>query len=379
MLVSPSETWRGTDGRVMSVADFERYVAGLKLTDWTPEFVVLHNTAAPTSTQWKSTSIQTRLKNLTSYYSGLGWHGGPHLFVDDQGVCLFTPLTVRGVHSPSWNGVAWGIEMVGDYDTESFDTGFGLAVRKNAEHVLAALLRKIGKPVTPDTLRLHYEDRKTTHACPGKHVKKAEVLAEVTALMVPAPKPPIVVAKSPGAAVPPPAPPKRYAVLMTEFGGRGDPQESCYGGTVNPRAFEVALPCKVSADKRTIAIYRGTRRVICRVNDLGPWNRTDAYWLGSGHPKAEQQKVDRNYAENGLVPTNSAGLDATPAVFNELGITGAESTRSANVEWEFVPPALDKSEPEPGDHPVPPPKPPPAPQPTRTWWQALLNALLGRT
>ena len=112
----------------------------------------------------------------------MGWHGGPHMFVDDKLIWLFTPLDKPGVHSPSWNSTAWGIEMVGDYDSEPFDSGFGMRVRQNA--IAAAsilLLKKINKPCNSETLKFHYEDAKTTHACPGKHVKKSEVLREITA------------------------------------------------------------------------------------------------------------------------------------------------------------------------------------------------------
>src|SRR5712692_11270909 len=55
----------------------------------------------------------------------------PHLFVADDLIWVFTPLTVSGVHSPSWNSITWGVEMVGNFDTEDFQDGPGAAVRKN--------------------------------------------------------------------------------------------------------------------------------------------------------------------------------------------------------------------------------------------------------
>jgi N-acetylmuramoyl-L-alanine amidase len=289
----------------------------------------------------------------------MGWHGGPHMFVDDKLIWLFTPLDKYGVHSPSWNTSAWGIEMVGDYDAEPFDSGFGLAVRHNAVAAAAILLKKINKPANSQTIRFHFEDPKTTHACPGKHCKKGELLTEIAARMA-----------GPVSIPPPlPKPRPRYRVLMTEFGGSGDREQSAYGGMVNPDAFEVAVPCKVPAAQRSIAIYRAGKTCVARVNDLGPWNKTDDYWAHGGRPKAEKQKIDKTRADDGLVPTNSAGLDGTRAVFDELGIKGKEGTRQATVEWEFVHPPIEEGE---GEHPIPPPKPPPltAPQP---WWARLLG------
>jgi N-acetylmuramoyl-L-alanine amidase len=323
--------------------------------------VALHNTASPNKAQWQSCPVPKRLENLSSYYSGMGWHGGPHLFIDDSKIWLFTPLTSKGVHSPSWNSTAWGIEMVGDYDCESFESGFGLAVRRNAVAAAAILLKKLGKPCNGQTLRFHYEDTRTTHACPGKHVKKAEILREVAARM-----------EGPLIAVPGAKKPTRYLVLMTEFDGPTDEQDNAYGGEVNGDALECAIPCKVPQAQRSIAIYRGNRSCIARVNDLGPWNRYDDYWNGTGHPKVETQMADRNRAENGHVPTNPAGLDATPRVFDELGIKGESGTRQAMVEWEFVlPPHHEEGGPHEGEgeHPIPPPKPPT----TRpAWWERLL-------
>jgi len=104
------------------------------------------------------------------------------LFVDDKQIWAFTPLTVSGTHSPSWNKVALGIEMLGDYEKEAFDSGRGLNVRKNAVAAIATLSAILG--LDPGTMRLHREDPLTTHACPGKNVRKLEVIQEVQDLIV---------------------------------------------------------------------------------------------------------------------------------------------------------------------------------------------------
>jgi hypothetical protein len=95
---------------------------------------------------------------------------------------VFTPLTVSGTHSPSWNKVALGVEMLGDYEHEAFNNGRGLNVRKNSVAALATLCAVLG--IDSQTMRLHREDPLTTHACPGSNVRKLEVIQEVEDLLI---------------------------------------------------------------------------------------------------------------------------------------------------------------------------------------------------
>jgi hypothetical protein len=76
---------------------------------------------------------------------------------------VFTPLNLSGVHSPSWNKVALGVEMLGDYQTEAFDSGRGRAVHDNAVAAIATLSAVLA--IDPETMRLHREDPETTHKC----------------------------------------------------------------------------------------------------------------------------------------------------------------------------------------------------------------------
>lgn len=172
--------WKGIVNRSFSPSGFATYCRSLHWLSWRPTFVVLHNTAIPSLAQRPAGLAEANILALQAYYRDqLGWSGGPHLFVDDLQIWAFTPLTVPGVHSPSWNQVALGLEMLGDYQTESFTAGRGLAVRKNAVAALATLCEVVG--MAPDSMKLHHEDPKTTHHCPGDNVVKAEVIAEVVA------------------------------------------------------------------------------------------------------------------------------------------------------------------------------------------------------
>lgn len=188
-LVPPSAKWRGTLGVRLDKSSFGDYVAAIKPTDmkFVPNKIILHNTAAPDQKQWLASPIYpNRMNGLTGWYrdkQSPPWKAGPHMFCDDKGMWLFTPLWEQGTHSPSFNSSSWGIEMVGDYDKEPFDAGFGAQVRDNAVFAMAVLLKHLGKPCGPAVIRLHKEDPKTTHACPGKNVHKDDILARVAAVM----------------------------------------------------------------------------------------------------------------------------------------------------------------------------------------------------
>lgn len=175
--------------------NFRQRVDGLMWPRWRPSMIVLHNTAAPTNAQWHETEVKdraagripgiTRINSLESYFKNdQHWSGAPHLFIPDDFIWEFNPLTEPGVHSPSWNHLAIGIEMVADFDREDDDSGLGLKVRQNAVFATAMLCATLG--LDPKTaVKLHKEDPKTTHACPGKDFAddRAAVIAEIEALM----------------------------------------------------------------------------------------------------------------------------------------------------------------------------------------------------
>jgi hypothetical protein len=52
-----------------------------------------------------------------------------------------------------------------------------LNVRQNAVAAIGTLSAVLG--FTPESLKLHREDPLTTHACPGKNVRKLEVVQAV--------------------------------------------------------------------------------------------------------------------------------------------------------------------------------------------------------
>lgn len=183
-------TWRGIVGKSFkTVDDFASYVDTVQFGLWRPHFVVVHNTSAPdlaTYAKWQARgnpSDEQWALNLQGYYRDqMKWSAGPHLFVTPKSIIAFTPLNVPGTHSPSWNSVSWGVETVGEFETDPFDNG----VQANLIGALGVLHMKAGLSPLPyalgrSGLHFHKEDVATTHkTCPGKHMVKADLVSAVT-------------------------------------------------------------------------------------------------------------------------------------------------------------------------------------------------------
>src|SRR5262252_2384342 len=176
-------TWRGRETALpcRSIEEFVAYLDSLH-GGWRPSGIVLHNTASPTLEQWwhGGTPPEQRMVNLRDYYENqCGWSAGPHAFVDGVTIWIFTDFNVSGVHSPSWNGTRLGIECVGDYDHEDWDSGAGLKVHEQGVALFGECCKHYGWAPDNNIIKLHYEDPATDHACPGSDVVKSEFVSEV--------------------------------------------------------------------------------------------------------------------------------------------------------------------------------------------------------
>ena len=170
----------------LTQSEFADYLKNLTFGAWRPSLIVWHNTAAPSLADWNKTAAQdiaarrvpgfTRIRNLENYFKDQQhWSGGPHLFIAPDYIWVFNPLTVPGVHSPSWNHISIGIEMIGDFDKESADTGDGHKVKNNCIFATALLCETFG--LSPEAaIKLHKQDPKTTHVCPGESMAQDKTL-----------------------------------------------------------------------------------------------------------------------------------------------------------------------------------------------------------
>ena len=193
--------------RKFTHVEFQSYLDRTELPRWA-KFVVVHNTSSPDIAlynqwqarkgKWVNWSEEQWLRNLTSYYSNMGWRGAPHLFIPPtpDTVLVLNSLSVPGTHTPSWNGFSLGVETVGEFEREAFQD----PTHANLVFALAALHKKFG--LRPDQfdmgkkgLHFHKEDKATTHrTCPGKHIVKSALVADVLSAMglegaVPVPDP----------------------------------------------------------------------------------------------------------------------------------------------------------------------------------------------
>jgi len=161
--------WKGIVGEAFTPEEFREYVAGLTWGSWWPDFIVLHHTAIPSLAQRPDGFNQGSMSGLTRYYRDeLGWSAGPHLFVDDHQIWVFTPLTTPGVHAKSFNSRSLGVEMLGNYDVEAFNSGRGALVRDNAVAAIAILTAALG--IDPASMVGHRDEPSTTKTCPGGNV-----------------------------------------------------------------------------------------------------------------------------------------------------------------------------------------------------------------
>jgi N-acetylmuramoyl-L-alanine amidase len=167
--------WKGIVGKRFFPGEFDEYVKHLSFSAWRPQFVVVHNTSVPRLAQRPNGFTEQHIQNLESFYRDQQkWSAGPHCFVDQNGIWVFTPLTVSGVHSPSWNSISWSVETLGDYTTERFAD----PVRANLVACLSTLHTAIGLDV--HSLRFHKEDIRTTHhTCPGINMDKNTLIRDV--------------------------------------------------------------------------------------------------------------------------------------------------------------------------------------------------------
>jgi hypothetical protein len=183
-------------------------LAGQNLGTWC-KFITLHNTSAPSLALWAhnriSYSANQLVINMEGAWRALGWHTGPHYLVTpetDAPIFELSDPSAPGVHASCFNSRSIGIEMVGEYNLEDFNSGPGASVRDNAILLLAALHNKLGLTPVPFTydvsgLHFHKDCVADQHDCPGKNVVRQDVVAAVQQKMAalksapPPPPPPV--------------------------------------------------------------------------------------------------------------------------------------------------------------------------------------------
>lgn len=151
--------------RKLSLNEFKAYISSFNFAPLNPTKIVLHHTWRPTTQEWKG---QKSINGLKSFYEGKGWSAGPHLFIGEDGIWLFSPLNNTGIHSGEGNTKSIGIEIVGDYDNQQWAG----KTKENVIGAVKALMIKLG--IKADGIHFHRDY--STKSCPGNAITKEWVL-----------------------------------------------------------------------------------------------------------------------------------------------------------------------------------------------------------
>lgn len=151
--------------RKLSLSDFKAYISSFNFSPLNPTKIVLHHTWRPTVEQWQG---QRSINGLKTFYEGKGWSAGPHLFIGEDGIWLFTPMNQTGIHASEGNYKSIGIEIVGDYDKAVWQG----EIKKNVVGVVKALMEKLR--IKDDMIKFHRDY--STKTCPGTAITKEWVL-----------------------------------------------------------------------------------------------------------------------------------------------------------------------------------------------------------
>lgn len=152
------------------------YLSKIKAPEWATK-ICMHHTASPSLAQRPKGFTMQHIENIKSFYENdLKWNRGPHLFVDEDQLFGMTPFSVKGIHAPSFNSNAIGIEVLGDYDREDPKSGRGLQCWENAANSVRVLAKWLNIPINSDTIVFHREcavtKRTTKKSCPGTKISK---------------------------------------------------------------------------------------------------------------------------------------------------------------------------------------------------------------
>lgn len=156
-------------GQGLSADEFSAYVQSYHFGTIPPDFIVLHHSAVPSATWarggpgdvWDAGEAglsedqikrrrKAKLDGLREFYrTERGWDRGPHLFIDDRYIWLFTPMFNEGIHAMWGNQFrdaqgrehySVGIEVIGDYTNVRWPE----PVARLVGHCVATLRRRLG-------------------------------------------------------------------------------------------------------------------------------------------------------------------------------------------------------------------------------------------
>ncbi|MBN2087527.1 N-acetylmuramoyl-L-alanine amidase [Candidatus Peregrinibacteria bacterium] len=155
--------------RRLTIHEFRNYVRDYFFGTHPANKLVIHHTWRPTKSQWQG---QTSINGLRAYYEGKTWPAGPHIFVAEDGIWLFSPMNKDGIHAGTLNARSIGIEIVGDYDNEIWSG----QTKENALGVIQVLMEKLN--LNASNIAFHRDVSPKT--CPGSAITKEWLFNELS-------------------------------------------------------------------------------------------------------------------------------------------------------------------------------------------------------
>lgn len=148
------------------------------ICDWATR-IVIHHTDKPTQATWNGVAT---VQSLKRYYTKIGWPSGPHLFICansrdplNDGIFQLTPLNVPGTHARTCNPYSWGIEVVGNYMNQRWDS----ATSQLVVGAITALCQwRNLNALDPNVIVGHRDCNETS--CPGNAISLADIRRAVT-------------------------------------------------------------------------------------------------------------------------------------------------------------------------------------------------------
>lgn len=153
----------------LTLNEFRDYVKGYYFGSLPANKLVIHHTWRPTRESWQG---ERSILGLKRYYESKGWKVGPHLFIADDGIWLFTPMQKDGIHAGKLNRRSIGIEAVGDYNTEKWSD----KTKINALGAIKALMERLN--LTENDIFFHRDV--SQKSCPGWAITKEWLFKELS-------------------------------------------------------------------------------------------------------------------------------------------------------------------------------------------------------
>ncbi len=152
----------------LTLSEFKSYIDAYYFGTNPANKLVIHHTWKPTLATWNGA---TTIQGLKRYYEGKGWPAGPHLFIANDEIWLFTPMRQNGIHAGTLNDRSIGIEVVGNYDQKVWSG--------STKHTALGVIRLLQQRLAILNQGIYFHRDASSKTCPGNAITKPWLFAEL--------------------------------------------------------------------------------------------------------------------------------------------------------------------------------------------------------